>query len=61
MLEAHDAPAADVQQVADLEDERVLVHVQATVRVSDFPEQPDDARFFFFVETVVQELGELVK
>ena len=61
MLEPHHAPTTDMKQIADFEDQRILVLVQSTVRVGNFPEQTYDVRLFTLVQVVVQELREIMQ
>ena len=42
VFESHDAPAANIQQVADFQDQRILVLVEPSVGVRNLPQQTYD-------------------
>ena len=49
-----------MQEVADLENQRIFVLVEAPVGIGDLPEQADDAGLLSFVEVVVEQLREIL-
>ncbi len=61
VFESHDTAPANVQQVADLQNQRVLVLVEPSVSVGDLPQQSDYPCFLTLGKVFVQELCEIMQ
>jgi len=56
VFESHDTSAANIQQVANFQNEGILVLVEPSVSVRNLPQQSNDPCFLGLGKVIVQEL-----